>query len=299
MSYCVRWRRRWDSEQLALLLELGAAGVELAADLGDRVLDHPLAHVVVRRGPDRDVLQVILDELSGDRIEVLEMLHLVAEQHDPVRGLRVGGEDLERLTADPKRAPRERGVVARVLDRDELAQQLLAIDHLALVESLQVLVVDLGRAEAEDAGHAGHDDDVPPREQPRRGRVAQPVDLLVDCGVLLDVEVLGGDVGLGLVVVVVGDEVLDRVAREVRAELVAQLGRQRLVVGDDQRRLSGPPRSWPPSSSSCPCRWRQAASGSARPPRSPVPAPRSRLADRRLGGRRIELELGHWRDFLA
>ena len=68
------------------------------------------------------------------------------------------------------------------------------------------------------------------------GGVAQAVDLLVDRRVLLDVEVLGRDVGLGLVVVVVGDEVLHGVAGEVGAELVAQLRGQRLVVGDDQRR---------------------------------------------------------------
>ena len=41
--------------------------------------------------------------------------------------------------------------------------------------------------------------------------MAQPVDLVVDRRVLLDVRVGRGDVGLGLVVVVVGDEVLDRV----------------------------------------------------------------------------------------
>ena len=70
-----------------------------------------------------------------------------------------------------------------------------------------------------------------------RGRVAQPVDLVVDRGVLLDVEVLVRDVGLGLVVVVVGDEVLDRVVREELAELAAELGRQRLVVGQHERRL--------------------------------------------------------------
>ena len=44
------------------------------------------------------------------------------------------------------------------------------------------------------------------------------------------------DVRLGLVVVVVGDEVLDRVLGEELLELGAELGRQRLVVGHDQRR---------------------------------------------------------------
>ena len=46
-----------------------------------------------------------------------------------------------------------------------------------------------------------------------------------------------GQVGLGLVVVEVADEVLDRVVREELAELGVQLGGQRLVVGEDQRRL--------------------------------------------------------------
>ena len=101
---------------------------------------------------------------------------------------------------------------------------------------LAVVVVGLRRAEAEDARHRGDDDHVAAREQRRRGGVAQPVDLLVDRRVLLDVEVPRRDVGLGLVVVVVGDEVLDRVRREVRPELVAELRGERLVVGHDQRR---------------------------------------------------------------
>jgi len=67
--------------------------------------------------------------------------------------------------------------------------------------------------------------------------VAQAVDLVVDRGVLVDVGVALLDVGLGLVVVVVGDEVLDGVVREEIAKLLVELGRQRLVVGDHQRRF--------------------------------------------------------------
>jgi hypothetical protein len=70
--------------------------------------------------------------------------------------------------------------------------------------------------------------------------VAQPVDLVVDRAVLLDVEVLRRDVGLGLVVVVVADEVLDGVLREELPELVAELRRKRLVVGDHQGRPLNP-----------------------------------------------------------
>ena len=74
--------------------------------------------------------------------------------------------------------------------------------------------------------------------------VAQPVDLVVDRRVLLDVGVARRHVGLGLVVVVVADEVLDPVVGEELAELVGQLGGQRLVGRDHQRRalhlLDGP-----------------------------------------------------------
>src|SRR6185436_16712817 len=45
------------------------------------------------------------------------------------------------------------------------------------------------------------------------------------------------DVGLGLVVVVVGDEVLDGVSWQKLAELVAELRGERLVVRDHERRL--------------------------------------------------------------
>ena len=74
--------------------------------------------------------------------------------------------------------------------------------------------------------------------------MAKPVDLVVDRGVLLDVGVGLRDVRLGLVVVVVGDEVLHPVLGEELTELVGQLRRQRLVGGDHQRgplhRLDGP-----------------------------------------------------------
>src|SRR6185369_3389269 len=93
-----------------------------------------------------------------------------------------------------------------------------------------------GGADAVDARDRRHDEDVPPREQRIGRRVAHAIDLFVDERVLLDVRVGRGDVGLGLVVVVVADEVVDGVVGEQGLELAVELVRQRLVVGDDQRR---------------------------------------------------------------
>jgi hypothetical protein len=60
---------------------------------------------------------------------------------------------------------------------------------------------------------------------------------LIDA-VLLDEQVALRDVGLGLVVVVVADEVLDRVLRKELAELAVQLRGQRLVGREDDRRAA-------------------------------------------------------------
>ena len=63
----------------------------------------------------------------------------------------------------------------------------------------------------------------------------QPLDVVVDRAVLLDVGVGLRDVRLGLVVVVVRHEVLDGVVGQHLSELVGQLGGQRLVGRHDQR----------------------------------------------------------------
>ena len=90
------------------------------------------------------------------------------------------------------------------------------------------------RSQAIDAGDGGDDDHIAAFEQRTRGRVAHAIDLLVHRGFLLDVRVRGGHVRFRLIVVVVGDEVLHGVVREEPAELLIELGRQRLVVRDDQ-----------------------------------------------------------------
>ena len=70
--------------------------------------------------------------------------------------------------------------------------------------------------------------------------MAQPVDFLVDAGVLLNEGVRVGDICLRLIIVVVGDEILDSIVREKLLELRAELGGQRLVVGQNQRRTLHP-----------------------------------------------------------
>ena len=104
----------------------------------------------------------------------------------------------------------------------------------ALVQVLDERLVLARLAEAVDARDRGDDERVAPLEQPSRGGVAHLVDLFVDVRVLGDVGVAAGDVGLGLVVVVVGDEVLDRILREHLAELRGELRGEGAVGGEHQ-----------------------------------------------------------------
>ena len=66
--------------------------------------------------------------------------------------------------------------------------------------------------------------------------MAHAVDLLVDRGFLLDIGVGSRHIGLGLVIVVIGDEVLDRVLGEERLHLAVKLRRESLVGREHERR---------------------------------------------------------------
>ena len=118
---------------------------------------------------------------------------------------------------------------------DHLADRLAARELLAPLKLRTNSWYSRRLAEAVDAAHARDDDHVAAVKQRARRRVPQLVDLLVDVRVLRDVGVGPRDVRLGLVVVVVADEVLDRVLREELLELGTELRRERLVVRQDQR----------------------------------------------------------------
>ena len=175
--------------------------------------------------------------LAGERVELDDALDLVAEHGEaPGAVLQVGREDLDRIALGAEGAAGEVELVAAVLQLDQGAQQPLALDLLALLQGQGHAGIGLGRADAVDAGHRGHDHDVVALEQGAGRRVAHAVDLLVDARGLLDVGVGARDVGFRLIVVVVADEILDGIVGEERLELAVELGRQDLVRRQHDRR---------------------------------------------------------------
>ena len=180
-----------------------------------------------------------LQDLAGGGIDVADRLHLVAEQLDPHQPIFVGGADLQHISLHPETAAGDFGVVAAVLVVHQLPQLAADVEGLAHLELHRRLEVFTRNPQAVNAADRGHHDHVAPFKQRARRRVTQHVDLLVDRRRLGDVGVADRYVGLRLVIVVIGDEVLNGVLREELPQLVAELGRQGFVVGQHQRRPAG------------------------------------------------------------
>ncbi len=226
-------------EQLALRVELLEAELQVDLDLLDRLHQRRLRRDVVAVGIDGDLLERGA-LLAGQRIEFVDRLELVAEQREPPGAVLVmRREDLDRVAARAEGAADEIGVVAAVLQLHQLGEELGAVDALPGRERERHLRIGLDRADAVDAGDRGDDHGVAPLEDGAGRRMAHAVDLLVDRGFLLDIGVGPRHIGLGLVVVVVGDEILDRVLGEEALHLAIELRRQRLVGSEDERRALG------------------------------------------------------------
>ena len=230
-------------QQAAGVVQLLQALLELGLDGLDGLLQRRLGRDVVRVGVDLDEFQLV-GLVAGERIELGDGLHLVAEQRDaPGAVFQMRREQLDRVAAHAEGAADEVGVAAAVVQGDEVGQQLALRQGLAGLHGEGHGRVGLDRADAVDARHGGDDDDVVALQQRARGGVAHAVDLLVHRRFLLDVGVGARHVGFGLVVVVVGDEVLHRVVGEEALELAVELGGQRLVGRQHQGRALGRARS--------------------------------------------------------
>ena len=174
---------------------------------------------------------------AGQRIELDDALDLVAKHRKaPGAVFQMRREDFDRVAARPEAAALEVGVVAAVMQRHQVGEQLIARQALALLHREGHRRVGFDRADTVDARHRRHDDHVVAFQQRARGGVAHAVDLLVHRRFFFDEGVGARHVGFGLIVVVVRDEILDRVVREEALELAVELRRQSFVGREDQRR---------------------------------------------------------------
>ena len=131
-------------------------------------------------GIDRDLVD-LLDHLVPQRMSKCDRpLDLVAEVLDPDAAAPHRPARSPDVAAGAEAAREEIHVGALVLHLDQPAQRRPCHPRRPDLEELQHAVERLGRAQAVDAGHRGHDEDVAALEE-RLGRPQpQAVDLLVD-----------------------------------------------------------------------------------------------------------------------
>ena len=227
-------------DELVLLLKLLDAFAHLDLDGLDRLQRRAARRDVVARRVHREARDLRQD-LPGQRIEERQRFDLVVEQREPQRRLGVlGRKDVDDVAAHAELAAAEFVLVALVL---HLGQ---ALDHeplrnafvFAQVQDHRVIVDRI--ADPVDRGDRRDDHRVGPLEERLRGRQPHLLDVVVDARILLDEEIARGHVGLGLVVVVVRDEVLDRVLGKELAHLGVELRGERLVRRHHDRRATDP-----------------------------------------------------------
>ena len=176
-------------------------------------------------------------DLPGQRVKQMQAFHHVVEQLDPDRGFRVfRRKNIDDIAAHAEHATLEFNVVAVVLHLRQPRDDLALLHLLVLAQQQDHAVIVGWIADTVDRRHGANDDRVAPLQQ-RFGRTqAHLLDVLVDAGVFLDEQIARRHVGFGLVVIVVGDEILDRVFRKELTHLRIQLCRQGFVGRHHQRR---------------------------------------------------------------
>ena len=223
-------------QQLAFLLHPGEAFLELGLDLDHGLVERRARRDIVGIGVEFDRFQ-LGHGLAGERVEFGDLLDLVAEKPDPPGAVVVvGREDFQIIAANAEGAADEGGVIAGVLQVDELAHDGARIGDVAGLQLEGHRRIGLDRADAVNARDRGDDDHVIAFEDGARRGVAHPVDRLIDRRFFLDVGVGARHIGFGHVVVVIGDEILDRIVREEALELAIELGGEGLVRRQDQGR---------------------------------------------------------------
>jgi hypothetical protein len=186
------------------------------------------------RRPSRSRLATFLP-VSGSNSTISSISS--PKKADPPGGVLIVDGKISRLSPRTRKLPRAKAWSLRLYCSATSLRMISRWSTLAaLLQAEDHRRIGLDRADAVEAGDRGDDDHVVALQQRPGGRVAHPVDRLVHRAFLLDVGVGARDVGFGLVVIVVADEIFDRIVGEEALELAVELRGQDLVGRQDQRR---------------------------------------------------------------
>ena len=225
-------------QQLVMLVEIFQALAQLLADIAHRPLQILAARHIVGRRENRHMV-ALRQNLACQHVKLHNAVDLIVEHLDTHSLLAIRRRNnLNHIAAHAEGAALEIYIVTRILNLYQLMQNTLAVNRLAKAQRKHHIIIFLRCAQAVNAGNTRHDDNVPAFEQRTRRTMAQLINLIVNRRILLDIRVGLGNIRLRLIIIVIGNKIFHSILREERLQLACQLCRQRLVVRDNQRRLT-------------------------------------------------------------
>ncbi len=220
-------------DQALAFFELADAQFQFLANTADRALNFILGGDELVGGVEVEGFE-IFTTFTGKGIERADAFDFVAPEFDADGAFHVGGEDVDRFAAHAELAAAELDIIAFIKIRHQAFQQVVAAAFIADLERNHHSFKILRRAEAVDTGDGGHDNDIAAADEGAGGGDAQAVDIFINGRILFDESIGGGDVGFGLVVIVIADKIFDGIVGKKAFEFAIELGGQRFVVGEDE-----------------------------------------------------------------
>ncbi len=152
-------------EDAACRVEFRETDAQIILDARDGLFQRGLGCDVMRVGIDFHRFQ-FSTLLAGERIEFGDLLHLIAEQRDaPGAIIQVRREEFDGIAAHAECAAHEILVIAFVMQRHEIGDQLALRKALAFLDLEGHGRIGFDIADAVDARHGGHDNDIVALEQ--------------------------------------------------------------------------------------------------------------------------------------
>ena len=222
--------------QLVVVAQLGETLTQLVLDMHHGIQNGLARGHIVALGIDGQARH-LAQHLARERIEIGQVLDFVIEQlHAHRLAVRFRRKDIDDPATHPIGGARQFHIITGVLQLRQAAQDETLIHLLAAHQVQHHAQIGARITETVDGRHRSHQHRVATLQQGLGGRQTHLLDVFVDRGILLDEGIRGRHIGLGLVVIVVGDEVFHGIVRKEFAHLAVQLRCQGFVGGQDQGR---------------------------------------------------------------
>ena len=190
----------------------------------------------MRGGEDRGVAEAAYN-LACYHVYLADTVYLIAEKLYAQSGIGIsGGGYLHHIAAHTEFVSREIYIVALILYAHKLCDKLVARDLHAGAQRYHHRLILLRVAEGVYAGYGSDNNHITPLGYCGGSGVAHFIYLIVYRRIFFYIHVLAGYIRLGLVIIIIADEILHGVIREKLAKLGAELRRKYLIVREDERR---------------------------------------------------------------